>query len=239
MQRKAGSLIYLHTRVSRWREKARGLFFQKAQSQLNIQNTTPHIKAVPFKGLKKGNFNVPEFRLRSFLKVVRLHAKTPQADSKFHCLKHKFLLLPNIAECKDNQLGKGKYTSESIRNVSDLARFPPAPQRPLRETGTLQFEILVPTVVQTPTQARGRPPHPPGLAALTSPSWEGPKKLRPSRKERRESSVSQIQKLGSQEQLISEGSQRFVWVCWGRGGVVPGVKTARNTSPQNYTFLWF
>ena len=25
----------------------------------------------------------------------------------------------------------------------------------------------------------------------------------------------------------------------GRGGVAPGVRTARNTSPQNCTFLWF
>lgn len=28
-------------------------------------------------------------------------------------------------------------------------------------------------------------------------------------------------------------------MCWGRGGVVPAVRTAHNTSPQNYTFLWF
>lgn len=35
------------------------------------------------------------------------------------------------------------------------------------------------------------------------------------------------------------GSQTWLGVLGeGRGGVAPGVRSARNTSPQNCTFLW-
>ena len=83
MQSKTGSLIYLPTAtpVSRWCEKACGLFFHRAQSESAIQN--PHIKPAPFKGLRKGNLNVPVFRLWSIPKVVRLHAQNPHTDAKF------------------------------------------------------------------------------------------------------------------------------------------------------------
>lgn len=72
-----------HTRVSRWCEKACGLFFHRAQSESTIQNITPHIKPAPFNDLRKGNLNVSVFRLWLIPKVVRLHAQNPHTDAEF------------------------------------------------------------------------------------------------------------------------------------------------------------
>ena len=55
-------------------------------------------------------------------------------------------------------------------------------QHPLREAETLKVEVWGLTAVQTPAGARGRPPHPPELTALTGSGWEGPRNLHPARK---------------------------------------------------------
>lgn len=40
------------------------------------------------------------FRLWSFPKVVRLHAENSQADAKFGCPEHEFLLLLSLVELR-------------------------------------------------------------------------------------------------------------------------------------------
>lgn len=108
-------------------------------------------------------------------------------------------------------------------------------QHPLREAETLKVEVWGLTAVQTPAGARGRPPHPPELTALTGSGWEGPRNLHPARKGRKKSSsVSDLQSWKARRSGFREG----VRFSEGRGGI-PRVRTACNTSPQNCTFLWF
>lgn len=108
MQSKTGSLIYLPTATP---AVPGGLKNLVASVVPNNTKLTCHpecyspYQASPFQHPEESQFKCSSqcSDSGSFPKVVKLHAKNPQADAKFGCLGHKFLLLPSFVAFTGNQ----------------------------------------------------------------------------------------------------------------------------------------
>lgn len=111
-------------------------------------------------------------------------------------------------------------------------------QHPLREAETLKVEVWGLTAVQTPAGARGRPPHPPELTALTGSGWEGPRNLHPARKGRKKSSsVSDLQSWKARRSGFREGVRDLERE--GEGSLESGQLTTRPRKTAHFCGLTF